>query len=381
MRTAIVYDWLVTYGGAERVLEEVLSLYPAADLYSLVDFLPPSQRSFLQRRPVQVSFLQHLPWAATKYRQYLPLMPAAVERFDLSGYELVISLSHAVAKGVITSPDQLHICYLQARNLKYAYDDRHLYPGGRARKLLEDLLLSKVRVWDSVASKRPDITIANSQFVSNWHQHRHGIPSTVIYPPVDTSLFGGSFQATKADHYVTVGRLEPYKRTDLIVEAFADLGLPLMVIGSGTQLKPLRAIAGPRTEFLGYQAKAEVARVIASAKAFVFASREDFGIAPLEAQACGTPVIAYGRGGALETIRGLDDPEPTGMFFEDQTVAALIDSVERFEREGGIIDPAACQQNVLRFRPERFRDEFRAFVSERWQLAEARVQAPQLVRR
>jgi glycosyltransferase involved in cell wall biosynthesis len=381
VRTAIVYDWLVTYGGAERVVEEVLSLYPAADLYSLVDFLPPSQRSFLQGRPVRVSFLQHLPWAATKYRQYLPLMPAAIERFDLSGYELVISLSHAVAKGVITSPDQLHICYLQARNLKYAYDDRHLYPGGRARKLLEDLFLSKLRVWDSVASKRPDITIANSQFVSKWHRHRHGIRSTVIYPPVDTSLFGSFFQAAKADHYVTVGRLEPYKRIDLVVEAFADLGLPLMVIGSGTQLKALRAIAGPRTEFLGYQAKAEVARVIASAKAFVFAGQEDFGIAALEAQACGTPVIAYGRGGAVESIRGLGDPEPTGVFFEDQTVAALIDTVERFERERSLIDPSACRQNVLRFGPERFRDEFRAFVDERWQLAEARGQSPQFTRR
>lgn len=377
MKTAIVYDWLVTYGGAERVLGEVLSLYPSADLYTLVDFLPPSQRSFLQGRPARVSFLQHLPFARTRYRQYLPLMPAAVERFDLSGYDLVISLSHAVVKGVITSADQLHFCYLQARNLKYAYDDRHLYPGGRATKLVEDVLLSRIRVWDSIASRRPDVTVANSHFVSRWHRHRHGVSSAVIYPPVDTSLFSGFFQETKADHYVTVARLEPYKRVDLIVQAFAQLDLPLRVIGSGTQLTPLRAMAGPRTEFLGYQAIEQVAGTIASAKAFVFAAREDFGIAPLEAQACGTPVIAYGGGGVLESIRGLEDPAPTGMFFEEQTVPALISAIERFERERGLIDPTACRENALRFGPERFRNEFRACVN-RW-LDEAPDQRRQLM--
>jgi glycosyltransferase involved in cell wall biosynthesis len=366
MKTAIVYDWLVTYGGAERVLEEVLSLYPEGDVYSLIDFLPAAQRSFLRGRRVHVSFLQRLPQAGTRYRQYLPFMPAAVERFDLSGYDLIISLSHAVAKGILTSANQLHVCYLQARNLKYAYDDRHLYPGNRVKKLLEDVFLSRIRVWDSVASRRPDITIANSQFVSRWHRHRHGVPTTVIYPPVDTALFAGSFQSEKDDYYVTVARLEAYKRIDLIVQAFARLDLPLLIVGSGTQLKALQALAGPRTRFMGYQPKEEVARTIARAKAFVFAGQEDFGIAPVEAQASGTPVIAYAGGGALESIRGLSDPTPTGILFDEQTVPALMAAVERFEQEPNLIDPGACRKNALGFGQERFRREFAEYVANRY---------------
>jgi glycosyltransferase involved in cell wall biosynthesis len=366
MRVAIVHDWLVTYAGAERVLEQMLQVLPDADLFSLIDFVPESQRSFLGGRAVRTSFLQRLPGARSRYRQFLPLMPAAVERFDLTGYDLVISSSNAVAKGVLTHSDQLHICYLQGRNLKYAYEDRTNYPGGRLRRLAEDLFLTRLRIWDSVAARRPTLTIANSRYVSRWHRHRHGIPSTVVYPPVDTDFFSSFFRTDKDAYYVTVGRLEPYKRMDVVVEAFRTIPARLLVVGEGTQLGALRAQATPNVEFLGYGDREQVARVVSQARAFIFASREDFGIAPVEAQACGTPVIAVGKGGPLETIRGLDHPQPTGAFFQEQNAPALQAAVAKFEQEAARIIPEACRQNALRFQSSVFRQEFGQLVRQRF---------------
>lgn len=364
MKIAVIHDWLTVYAGAERVLAEILDLYPDADLFSLIDYLPESQRGFLGGRVPRTSFMQHLPLVRRFYRRYLPLMPAAIERFDLSAYDLVLSSSHAVAKGVLTHPDQLHICYLQARNLKYAYEDRAQYPGGAVRRFVEDVTLTWVRAWDQGASRRPDLTVANSQYVSRWHLHRHGIPSRVIYPPVNTRFFADYPRKPKEDYYITVGRLEPYKRMDLLVEAFRGLPSRLVVVGGGTQMEALQGMAPKNVEFVGYREPAAVAELLSRARAFLFAGREDFGIAPLEAQASGTPVIAFGGGGAAETIRGLDCDQPTGVLFLRQTVPDIVGAIKTFERSAPMIQPDACRSNARRFEVERFRTEFASFVAE-----------------
>ncbi len=365
-RVAIVHDWLYTYAGAERVLEQLLQLFPRADLFSLIDFLPDDERGFIQNKTVKTSFIQALPFAGGRHRLYLPLMPLAIERLDLSQYELVISSAYAVAKGVLTSPEQLHICYLHARNLKYAYEDRTMYSQNRSVDFLQDVFLSYIRLWDSVASRRPDFTVANSNYVSAWHLHRHGVKSNVIYPPVEVEHYASHFGAEKEDYYVTVGRLEPYKRMDVVISAFNALGKKLLVLGDGSEKQRLEALAAPNVTFLGYCDKETIASVTAGAKAFVFASREDFGIAPVEAQACGTPVIAYGKGGALETVRGLEGERPTGVFFEAQTTEALKEAVRRFETHESDFCPHAIRQNALRFDQKRFREEFRGFVDICW---------------
>jgi glycosyltransferase involved in cell wall biosynthesis len=362
MKVAIVHDWLVTHGGAERVLEQMLATYPEAQLFSLLDRLPSDQRGFLDGREVRTSFLQRIPFIERSYRRFLPLMPAAIERFDFAGYDLVLSSSSAVARGVLTTPEQLHICYLQARNLKYAYEDRSSYPAGRLRRLAEDLLLTRVRMWDSIAARRPDRTIANSRYVSTWHFHRHGVTSDVIYPPVDTEVMATFYREDKGPYFVTVGRLEPYKRMDLVVRAFNQAPAKLVVVGEGTQMRALRRLATSNIEFVGYCGRERVAEIISGARGFVFASREDFGIAPLEAQACGTPVIAYAGGGVPETIFGLEAAEPTGVLFTEQTVESLLQGLSEFERQGSRITPEACRRNALRFRPERFRRELGEYV-------------------
>lgn len=308
MKVAIVHDWFAVYGGAERVLEQLIKCFPQAELYTTVDFIPAAQRDFIQGRPIHTSFLQSIPFISKVYKLCLPLMPTAIERFDLRAYDLVISCSFAVAKGVLTHADQLHVCYLQARNLKYAYEDRFLYQGNAVVRLLQDLQLSRIRVWDSIASKRPDVTVANSQYVRHWHRKRHAIECEVIYPPVDLRRFSFDPTIERDDYYITTSRLEPYKRIDLIVDACTRLGVPLVVIGSGSEMARLKKSAGQNVRFLGYQKGDVIEKMTARAKAFIFASCEDFGIAPLEAQACGTPVCGI-RGSRMDRIvfAGLED--------------------------------------------------------------------------
>ena len=364
MKTAVVHDWLVTYGGADRVLEQILACFPEADLFSLVDFLPANQREFILDKPVGTSFFQHLPFARQAFRKYFPLMPLAVEQFDLSSYDLVISSSHSVAKGVITGPDQLHICYCHSP-MRYVWDLQHQYL--REARLDKGVigcfarwLLHKGRMWDLRTANGVDEFVANSHFIARriWKTYRR--EATVIYPPVDTDSL--SMKEDKDDFYLTVSRLAPYKRVNLIVEAFSRmLDKKLVVIGDGAQLKGIKAAAPKNVTMLGFQSSDVVHDYMRRARGFVFAAEEDFGICVVEAQACGTPVIAFGKGGALESVRGLSAEEPTGIFFKEQNPEAIVDAISCFEKERARFQATACRKNAARFSLERFRREFLDF--------------------
>lgn len=364
MKTAIVHDWLVTYGGADRVLEQILACFPAADLFSLVDFLPANERGFIQDKPAQTSFFQHLPLARQAFRKYFPLMALAVEQFDLSAYELVISSSHSVAKGVITGPDQLHICYCHSP-MRYAWDLQHQYlreagldkgPVGWFTRWL----LHKGRMWDLRTANGVDEFIANSHYIARriWKTYRR--EATVIYPPVDINSL--AVKEDKDDFYLTVSRFVPYKKVNLIVEAFSRMpDKKLVAIGDGAQLKSLKATASKNVTMLGFQSSDVVHDYMRRAQGFVFAAEEDFGICVVEALACGTPVIAFEKGGVLESVDDLSAEEPTGIFFKEQTPEAIVNAVRLFERERGQFDAGACRRSAERFSRERFQREFRDF--------------------
>jgi glycosyltransferase involved in cell wall biosynthesis len=368
MKIVIVVDWLTVYAGAERVLEQILNVYPDADLFSIVDFLPEKERRFIQNKPVHTSFIQKLPFAKKKYRQYLPLMPLAVEQLDVSQYDVVISSSHAVAKGVLTGPDQVHISYVHSP-IRYAWDLQHQYLKESGldhgvKGWIAKVLLHKMRMWDYRTANGVDHFIANSSFIARriWKVYRR--EADVIYPPVDVTAF--SLHEQKEDFYLTASRMVPYKKIDLIVEAFSQMpDKKLVVIGDGPDFSKIKAKAGSNIELLGYQPFEVLKDYMQRAKAFVFAAEEDFGITPVEAQACGTPVIAYGKGGALETVCGLDHESPTGVFYPYQTVSSLMEAVKEFETEAEAILPIQCRENALRFSPERFRQQFKDYVESK----------------
>ncbi|CAI6076876.1 glycosyltransferase family 4 protein [Cohnella sp. JJ-181] len=370
MKVAIVHEWLTTYAGSEKVVEQMLEVYPEADVFAMVDFLPEKDRGFLKGRKVRTSFLQNMPLAKKKYRQYLPLMPLAIEQFDLSSYDLILSSSHAVAKGVITGPNQLHISYVHSP-IRYAWDMQHQYlkESGLQRGLkgaLAKWMLSRMRMWDYRTANGVDYFIANSEFIASriWKVYRR--ESSVIYPPVNVNAF--SYREDKEDFYLTASRMVPYKKMDMIAEAFAMMpDKKLVVIGDGPDMDKVKAQAAkaPNIQVLGYQPDAVLIDHMQRAKAFVFAAEEDFGITPVEAQACGTPVIAYGRGGTLETVRGLGVAQPTGVFFEEQTAAQVVAAVRRFEAEGGAIQAANCRKNAVRFSPESFRKKLQQHVENK----------------
>lgn len=362
MKVAIVHDWLTVYAGAERVLEQMLIMYPQADLFSVCDFVPEGDRAFLRGKTPQTTFIQRLPGARKRYRSYLPFMPLAIEQLDLSGYDLVLSSSHAVAKGVITGPDQLHISYVYTP-IRYAWDLQHQYlrESGLDRGLkswIARYLLHRMRLWDLRTANGVDVFIGDSGFIARriWKVYRR--EAEVIYPPVALETF--PVREEKEGYYLTASRLVPYKRIDLVVEAFTKMpDKQLKVIGDGPEREKIERLAAgyPNIELLGYQSNEVMADCMAGARAFVFAAEEDFGITPLEAQACGTPVIAFGRGGALETVRGLGMSEPTGLFFDEQTVPSLVSAIERFESDGcAMIRSDDCRKNAERFAPEQFRN-------------------------
>ena len=369
-KVAIIHDWLVTYAGAEKVLEQILNCYPDADIYSLVDHLSDTERGFIKNKSVTTSFIQKLPFSKAKYRNYLMLMPLAIEQFDLSQYDLVISSSHAVAKGVLTGPDQLHICYCHSP-IRYAWDLQHQYlvESNMARGLKSFFarwLLHKIRIWDGRTSNGVDYFIANSKFISRRIKKIYRRDSYVVYPSVDTERLS-PINENKEEFYVTCSRMVPYKKIDLIVETFTRKfpNKKLIVIGDGPDYSKIKALAGRNIEFLGRAPFDELHQHLASARAFVFAAEEDFGIAPLEAQSCGTPVIALGKGGALETVVGLDSTSPTGVFFPEQSVDALARAVDEFEENAELMTSINCRENALRFSEQLFQSEFKDFVSDK----------------
>ena len=372
LRVALVHDWLMTYAGGERVLEQILKLFPQADVYTLVDFLDSEDRGILQGRPTHHSFLQQMPFARRHYRRYLPLMPFAIERFDLREYDLVISNSHAVAKGVPTGPDQLHVCMCLSP-IRYAWDlrDQYLKESGLDRGLRGMLargVLHRIRIWDAKTANGVDHFMAISKFISRRIAKAYGRDSTVIYPPVDISSFVPGEEAARGDFYVTAGRLVPYKRVGLVVDAFREMPeRQLVVIGDGPMRKQILKDLPSNVRYLGQQPFSVLLSYLQTARGFIFAAEEDFGIAPVEAQACGTPVVAYGRGGALETIRGLDHPEPSGVFFKEQTVGSLREAIQTLEEDSGRISAENCRHNAERFGPERFQEELGRFMEAAWE--------------
>jgi glycosyltransferase involved in cell wall biosynthesis len=370
LRIAIVHEWFVNYSGSERVVEQILNLFPHADLFAVVDFLEDSQRGYIQHKQVTTTFIQKLPFAKTKFRQYLPLMPLAIEQLDLSKYDLIISSSHAVSKGVLTSPHQLHISYVHSP-IRYAWDLQHQYLQESnlekgIKSWIARWILHQIRLWDTRTANGVDRFIANSQFIARRIQKVYRRDAQVIYPPVDLQNYALCEQ--KQDFYLTASRLVPYKRVDLIVEAFSQMSdRQLIVIGDGEQMPKIRAKAGKNVQFLGYREPAELKAYMQNAKAFVFASEEDFGITPVEAQACGTPVIAFSRGGVTESVIGLECDRPTGVFFAEQTVDSICEAVLKFEKYQHLIEPKVCRDNAMQFSTERFLTEFYDFVKQAWE--------------
>lgn len=366
----IVADWLVTYAGAEKVIKEFIQLYPDADLYSVVDFLSDESRNNFSGKHATTTFIQKLPRSRKIYQKYLPLMPLAIEQLDVSHHDIILSSSHAVSKGVLTGPDQMHISYVHSP-IRYAWDLQHQYLRESGldkgiKGLLAKWLLHKVRLWDLRTVNGVDHFVANSQFIARRIKKVYGRHADVIYPPVDVERF--NFRENKEDFYITASRLVPYKRVDLIVEAFSAMpDKKLVVIGNGSEIEKIKMKAGKNVEIMGYQNNDIMQSYMERAKAFVFAAEEDFGITPVEAQACGTPVIAFGKGGSLETVRPYGvASKPTGVFFDKQTADSIKDAVSQFEAIQDRIYAEDCRNHAVNFSCERFRKEMDTYITAKW---------------
>ena len=374
MKVAIVHEWLSTYAGSERVIEQLLALYPEAAVHAVVEFLSGADRQFLGGREVKTSFIQKLPLAKKHFRHYLPLMPTAVEQFDLRGYDVIVSSNHAVAKGVIVGPDQLHVSYVHSP-IRYAWDLQHQYLAEAGltkgiKGLVTRAMLHYLRLWDQAAAARVGVFVANSRYIGRRILNTYRREAEIIYPPVDVESF--ELCEKKDDFFLAASRMVPYKRMPLIVEAFNAMpDKKLVMVGDGTELAKVRALAGPNVTVMGYQKFSVLKDLMRRARAFVFAAEEDFGITPVEAMACGTPVIAFGRGGATESV--VDGA--TGLFFQEQTADSIREAINRFERERGRFDPVAIRHHAEFFRPERFRDEMAALVDREWQAFQRRGRA------
>lgn len=370
MKIAIVHEWFDSYAGSEKVLEQMLKVYPEADLFAVVDFLPQNKRWFIQNKNVTTTFIQKLPKAKNKFRKYLPLMPLAIEQLDLRKYDLVISNSHCVAKGVITGPNQLHISYVHSP-IRYAWDlqQQYLEEANLQHGLkgwVAKIILHYMRLWDSRTGNNVDYFISNSKYIAKRIQKCYRRTAQVIYPPVAVNDF--TICKQKEDYYLTASRMVPYKKMDLIVEAFSKMtDKKLIVIGDGTQFEKVKSQAKKfeNIVLLGYQTFEVLKEKMQKAKAFVFAAEEDFGIVPVEAQACGTPVIAYGKGGALETVINYDKENPTGIFFKEQTADSIVNAVKIFEKNIKLFKPENCRKNAERFSEARFRNEFKQFIENK----------------
>ncbi|CAI0780025.1 GDP-mannose-dependent alpha-(1-6)-phosphatidylinositol monomannoside mannosyltransferase [Serratia proteamaculans] len=368
LSVGIVADWLVSYAGAEKVISQFIDMFPDSELYSVVDFLSDNSRKFFNNKIAHTTFIQNLPFSKKRYQRYLPLMPLAIEQLDVSTHDIILSSSHAVSKGVLTGPDQLHISYVHSP-IRYAWDLQHQYlneSGLRkgAKSMIARFLLHKIRMWDYRTANGVDHFIANSQFIARRIKKVYGREADVIYPPVDVDRF--SLVNKKDNYYFTASRMVPYKRMDLIVEAFSHMpDKKLVVIGDGSEMKKIKSKARSNVDILGYQSNEVMQQYMQNAKAFIFAAEEDFGITPVESQACGTPVIAFGKGGSLETIRPYGVDNATGFLFEEQTIASLIDAVSLFEDNYDKIAPEDCRKNAMKFSTSRFRNEIERYINDK----------------
>ena len=357
MKTVLVHDWLITEGGAEKVLSALHSLFPGPIHTLFYDKKKMGHLSFSKEK-IYTSFLQNLPFSIEYYRILLPFFPYAIQRMDLSEADFILSSSHAVAKGVIKRKDQLHICYCHTP-IRYAWDlkESYLRPLNPLKRAIADALLKKIQKWDFRSSNRVDAFIANSQYVAERIKRNYQREATVIYPPVDVEKFFLSKE--REDYYITHSRLVPYKRLDLLVEAFSQMPEKrLLIVGKGPEEKKLRNLARNNVEFLGYLQEEELALVLSKAKAYVFAAEEDFGISVVEAQASGLPVIALGKGGVLEIVlEGI-----TGIFFKEAEIFSVIEAVKDFEKKESSFDSELIRKRAEMFSLQRFQKEILAFI-------------------
>jgi glycosyltransferase involved in cell wall biosynthesis len=357
-KTTLVYDWLVTIGGGEKTLESIYECFPAP-IHTLVYDRSAMANTAFAKAEVRPSFLQKIPFSTSCYRYLLSLFPSAIEQFNLNKYELILSTSHAVAKGVLSHAEQLHLCYCLSP-MRYAWDLTHHYLQdlGPLQKTLARLALHRLRNWDIASLNRVDHFAAISHYIARRIKKIYGRDSEVIYPPVDTDRI--PFQESKESFYLTVSRLVPYKKIDLLVEAFSQIpDKKLVVIGDGPEMKKIKQKAGKNIEILGHQSDNVVREHLKKAKGFLFAAEEDFGIAVVEAQAAGTPVIAYGQGAALETVVAGE----TGLFFDAQTVPSLLKTVHQFEQRA--FNPHSIRRHAEQFSKHRFQKEFQDFVTRK----------------
>ncbi len=369
LKIAIVHDWLVTYAGAEKVLECIIELYPDADLYSLIEDLDEDNKDFLKNKKVNTTFMQKIPLIKKIYRKLLPIMPFAVETLDLGKYDLIISSSHAVAKGVITGPMQLHICYCHTP-IRYAWDleSEYLYEAGLSQGIkyfLAKHLLKKIRMWDFISSSRVDYFISNSNFIGKRINKFYRKNSNTIYPPVDIDRFKNSFK--KEDYYFTFSRFVSYKKIDLIAKTFSKYfpDKKLLIAGDGPDKNKIKSYENNNIKILGYLSQEELLKYLGGAKAFIFAAYEDFGIVNVEAQAAGTPVIAYGKGGGSETVIGIDKKNPTGLLFYEQNCESIRDAIIDFEDNIELFQQENMIKNANNFSKEVFKDSLSSFISSK----------------
>jgi len=366
LKTAIVHDWFVSYAGSERVVESLTNVWKDADIFVLFNLLNESDQKIIVKNKIpNTSFLNKFKSIKKHHRKFLPLFPYAIEQFDLSGYDLVISSSHAVAKGVLTNSNQLHICYCHTP-IRYAWDLMHQYLReanltNGIKGLIAKSILHYIRIWDSSTANRPDFYVANSNYIAKRIQKIYKRKSTVIYPPVDTDKF--TCEVNKESYYLTASRLVPYKRINLIAEAFTRMpDKKLLIIGDGPDEEKIKAVSGNNIEFLGYKSGEDLVSFMQKAKAFVFAAEEDFGIMIVEALSCGTPVIAFGKGGASETV--ID--ELNGVLYPEQNPESIIEAVKKFESKTDKFDPYSISNSAKKFDRKIFEEKIKDFVDSKY---------------
>ncbi len=374
MKTAVVHDWLTGMRGAEKCLGVFCELFPDAELFTLLH-IPGTVSETIENRKIHTSFIQKVPGVRKWYRYYLPLFPKAIEHFDMSKFDLIISSSHCVAKGVKKTSDTLHICYCHTP-MRYVWEMYDSYfneeRSGIITRAGMSVTASYLRKWDVSSSVRVDSFIANSNCVADRIKRHYGRKAVVIFPPVDCAFYMP--KDVNGDYFLIVSAFAPYKKIDLAIEAFNRLGLPLKIVGTGQEEGKLKRMAGSNIEFVGWKSDEELIKYYVACKALIFPGEEDFGIVPVEAMACGSPVIAYGKGGVLDTViplqgsePGAQDFQPTGVFFYEQTVESLIGAVDYFESYSRVFSKNKIREHALKFDRSIFKQRINDFIHEKYE--------------